>query len=174
MAAILGSQVNDDYETPDYAYKVLTVNLKNKIVWDPFFCTGRAKKKIEKNFKCVAINQNADFFDKSKRPKRYDAIVTNPPFSIMKRVIEDIVNLKKPYAILMRASHVDSKYFRDIMDKRQYTVVWPEKRIVYEVNGKKAGSPTFDSVWITNMKLKKIDGVLLLVKNISEINDCRF
>lgn len=163
---MLKVEVNDNYETPDSAYELLkgVGIIKGNVVYDPFFCAGRAKSKMERILGCVAINHNEDFWDKKKRPKKYDIIITNPPFSVMKKVIHEIIRLGKPYAILMRATHVESKYFRELMKKEKYSIIWPKSRMKFEVDGKSAGSPPFDSVWVTNMKSKRHPKALCMEK----------
>ena len=156
----------DDFETSESAYRVLSITgMKNKTVWDPFFCSGAAGCKIKKVFGVKkVVHHNKDFFDKSSRPKNYDTIITNPPFSLMKEVLAEIVSIGKPYAILMRIGHMDTKYFKEIMHNESYSIIFPTRFMRFEVKGVLQPPPTFQTAWLTNIPVKKTKGNILMIK----------
>ncbi len=156
----------DDFETSESAYRVLSIgSLKGKVVWDPFFCSGAAGSKIKKVFNAKKVlHHNKDFFDQSTRPKKYDVIITNPPFSLMKKVLEAILATGKPYAILMRTGHMNTKYFKDLMKGEKYSIVFPIRFMRFEVDGVLQPPPAFQSAWLTNLPAKKQSGNILMTK----------
>eukprot|EP00580_Thalassiosira_gravida_P018560 CAMPEP_0201659332 /NCGR_PEP_ID=MMETSP0494-20130426/2152_1 /ASSEMBLY_ACC=CAM_ASM_000839 /TAXON_ID=420259 /ORGANISM="Thalassiosira gravida, Strain GMp14c1" /LENGTH=398 /DNA_ID=CAMNT_0048136785 /DNA_START=90 /DNA_END=1286 /DNA_ORIENTATION=+ len=84
----------DHCETPIQAYKDLlpildriakSLNKKrsNLIIYDPYYCDGGVKKKLNSYGFTSVINRNRDFYEdiRKKQTPEYDVLVTNPPYS---------------------------------------------------------------------------------------------
>jgi len=84
----------DHCETPIQAYKDLlpildriakSLNKKrsNLIIYDPYYCDGGVKKKLNSYGFTSVINRNRDFYEdiQKKQTPEYDVLVTNPPYS---------------------------------------------------------------------------------------------
>lgn len=65
----------------------LRKNLKKKprdlVVYDPFFCAGAARQRLEAVGFSSVIHENVDFYERVRRDKvpSYDVLVSNPPYS---------------------------------------------------------------------------------------------
>jgi hypothetical protein len=101
---------NDERYTPDYMiYPILKYIKKRKwhgrknIIWCPFDTENSNFVKIlsENNYRVIYSHKkyNQNFFE--FEPKKYDLIVSNPPFSKKLAVFERLWKLNKPFAILM-------------------------------------------------------------------------
>lgn len=99
------AKATDEYYTPKEAVKpILKYLAPGAVVWCPF------DDENSEYVKCIRaagheviyshIKNGQDFF--SYEPQtHYDCIISNPPFSIKDRVLNRLVALKKPFAILL-------------------------------------------------------------------------
>ena len=84
----------DHCETPNAAHKDLEAVLEQLglilgkakhelVVYDPYYCTGRAESQLHEMGFLQAYNKCEDFYQKLERKElpEYDCIVTNPPYS---------------------------------------------------------------------------------------------
>lgn len=103
---------SDECITPFYAVKPLLefVN-KDKIIWCPF---DKEWSAFVQTFKqngnmviCSHIDDGKNFFE--YEPKKYDIIISNPPFSKKDEVIRRLYELGKPFAILLPIQSLQSK-----------------------------------------------------------------
>ena len=58
---------------------------------------------------------------------RGEVIVTNPPFSLVKKIMSRLLELDKPFIILMPSSKINTQYMRIFKNKLQ--IIIPPKRI---------------------------------------------
>lgn len=148
---------DDDYETPEEAWTLITQFLKKKdiTIWDPFYSEGLAGK-ILSNQGYTVEHDNKDFFTKKKAT--CDVIITNPPYSIKKEIFKRIFIFKKPFAMLVPLSTIACQYFTDEIVSRNlsYQVIIPTRRINYLKQGKTIRGAGFDTVWVC----VGLDGVL--------------
>jgi hypothetical protein len=126
---------HDDYMTPKNAW----VNIKkyipnNKVIWEAFYGDGESGKHLsEMGFN--TIHEDIDFFNEN----RGEVVISNPPFTMCKEVLNRLVKLDKPFILIMPSSKINTQYFRktfsDIDDKIQ--IIIPRKRIQFlkMVNG---------------------------------------
>lgn len=131
----LRPQKNDEYYTPAYAVVPLIKYLKSKnirVVWCPFDTEWSYFYKVltaaDFIVECSHIQNEQDFLTYEPRIE-YDAIVSNPPFSIKDQVIARCYELGKPFALLMSVPTLQGgyrfKYFKTglellVFDKRIY------------------------------------------------------
>jgi hypothetical protein len=92
--------MSDDYETPKEAWEAIVTFLpRDKVIWEPFYFNGNSGRCFtELGFQ--VIHENEDFFEHNKG----DIVVSNPPFSKKKEIVKRLVELKKPFILLMRDS----------------------------------------------------------------------
>ncbi len=94
----------DEQYTPQYAVlPILKYLPKKKIIWCPFD-TAHSEFVIalkEAGFKVIHshIGTGQDFFE--YEPTEWDIIVSNPPFSIKKQILERCLSFNKPFALLL-------------------------------------------------------------------------
>lgn len=118
------SSVGDEYYTPDYVVEILIPYLKRKenikTIWCPADKEHSEYVKVLKahGYKviCSHIDEGKDLLTYSPS-EPYDAIITNPPFSIKNKVFDKIIDLGKPFAILMSATSIQSASFIQTLSK---------------------------------------------------------
>lgn len=138
---------NDDFNTPIYIWKEIEKYIpRDKKIWSPFYFDGDHKLK-ELGFNI--IHEEKDFFTYTPE---YDIIVDNPPFSIKKQLLIRLLEIDKPFILIMPVSTLCYQYFREYKDKIQILV--PSKR--YQFIPEKKSSASFDCLWYCyKMELEK-------------------
>ena len=127
----------DNYTTPKYAWENIQKFIpKNKVLWEAFYEDGKAGKYLEElGFK--VIHEPIDFFNEDKG----DIVVSNPPFSKIPQILKRLVELNKPFILIMPSSKINTQYFRKIFqqNKDPIQIIIPKKRIQFEklINGEK-------------------------------------
>lgn len=123
-------QKHDDYMTPKHAWEDIKKFIpdKYKIIYEPFYGDGKSGENLreilpEKDI----IHENVDFYEHSKI-FRYDMILSNPPFSDAKKIMPQLLELDKPFILLMPSSKINTSYFRAWKDKNIQIII-PRKRI---------------------------------------------
>lgn len=135
---------HDDYMTPKYAWEDIKQFIpKDKLIWEAFYGDGKSGNYLtELGFN--VIHQNIDFFKNDIG----DIVVSNPPFSQTKEVLERLVELDKPFILILPSSKINTQYFRKLFNTNQYMfngdkykiqIIIPKKRIHFEklVDGEK-------------------------------------
>ena len=118
---------HDDYMTPNYAWD----NIKHliptdKIIWEPFYGDGTSGDYLrELGFN--VIHEEIDFFENDLG----DIIVSNPPFSQSKAVMQRLKVLDKPFIIIMPAPKLCTSYFRENFKDSPLQIIIPPKRIQF-------------------------------------------
>ena len=86
---------HDDYMTPKYAWENIEQYIpKDKVIWEAFMGDGKSGQYLEDMGFQVIANNN-DFFESNEG----DIIVSNPPFSKSKEIMERLKILDKPFII---------------------------------------------------------------------------
>ncbi|KAH9260273.1 hypothetical protein BASA81_001443 [Batrachochytrium salamandrivorans] len=89
------------------------------------------------------IHTNTDFFTNQID---YDIIITNPPFSNKKAVLEKLMKDGKPFIMIMPISVICTKMYSKFLDEG--TIVMPRSRIQFARDGKTTqGKCPFDSFY---------------------------
>jgi len=115
---------HDDYMTPISAWNSINQYIpKDKVIWEAFYGDGTSGKNLEKLGNKV-IHKNVDFFENDLG----DIIVSNPPFSLAKKIMPRLLELDKPFILLMPSSKVTCNYMRDWKNKNLQIII-PRKRI---------------------------------------------
>ena len=127
--------IHDDYMSPDNAWDCIKQYIPNdKVIWEAFYGDGNSGaylKKIGFN----VIHEPIDFFENDKG----EVIVSNPPFSQIPEILKRLVELDKPFIIIMPSSKIITQYFRKLFsdNKNKIQIIIPRKRIQFMkmVNG---------------------------------------
>ncbi len=122
---------HDDYMTPKYAWENIKQFIpEDKVIWEAFYGDGKGGTFLEEMGFNV-IHEPIDFFEEDKG----DIIVSNPPFSKSKEVMNRLYELDKPFIIIFPSSKINTQYFRQWANKLQ--IIIPKKRINFDkkVNG---------------------------------------
>ena len=151
----------DDFDTPNEAFELLIKNMRAipSKIWMPFYNEGSAKMKMRKILSlnknmAEVIHVNKDFF--SYKPKSYDVIIDNPPFSIKESVLRRAKELGA-FALLLPFGTIDRTYFKELFHNTKFQVIIPNRRYEYIGHGLDATKNRipFKSVWIVyNIPLK--------------------
>jgi len=122
---------HDDYMTPKSAWENIKKFIpKDKVIWEAFYGDGKSGEYLtELGFN--VIHEPIDFFENDKG----DIIVSNPPFSKSKEVINRLKELDKPFIIILPCSKICTQYFRFM--KNEIQIIIPLNRIHFEkqING---------------------------------------
>lgn len=124
---------SDECYTPKYAVlPVLEFIKKEWIVWCPFDTPqSQFVKVIQGNGNPVIsshLEQGKDFFQ--YEPKKYDIIISNPPYSIKDQVIERCYQLNKKFMLLMPLPSLQGKFRYNFFVKGVELIVF-DGRICY-------------------------------------------
>jgi hypothetical protein len=121
---------HDDYMTPKYAWENIKEYIPNdKIIWEAFYGDGKSGKYLEQlGFK--VIHEKINFFNNNKG----DIIVSNPPFSLAKDIMNRLYELDKPFILIFPSSKINTQYFRKWKDKNIQIII-PRKRIQFVKDG---------------------------------------
>jgi hypothetical protein len=128
---------HDDYMTPKYAWENIAHLIpKDKVIWEAFYGDGKSGAYLQE-IGFEVIHDQDDFFETNKG----DIIVSNPPFSKSKNVLTRLVELEKPFILILPSSKINTQYVRSLfmnqVDKLQ--IIIPKKRISFEkqIDGKR-------------------------------------
>lgn len=154
------SNRGDEYYTPDYVVEIIVPYLKSnkniKTIWCPFDKEYSEYVKVLKNHGFKVIHTHIDYdqdFLTYEPHFEFDAIVSNPPFSIKNKVFEKTISYGKPWALLMSATSIQSASFVKILSKEeQLNNLMFDKRISY--NGDR---PPFPSWYFTGKILDRTE-----------------
>ena len=120
---------HDDYTTPKIAWEDIKQYIpKDKKIWEAFYGDGKSGQHL-KELGFDVIHEPRDFYDE---PPEYDIVVTNPAFSQSKRVIERLVELDKPFIIILPVSKITTGYFRDSLKDKGLQIIIPKQIIKHQ------------------------------------------
>lgn len=116
---------HDDYMTPNYAWDNIKDFIpKNKVIWEPFYGDGKSGEHL-KSLGLEVIHEPIDFFENDLG----DVIVSNPPFSKSKMVIDRLSILDKPFILILPSQKINTSYMRENFMCRGLQIIIPRKRI---------------------------------------------
>tara|TARA_R110000737_G_scaffold94111_1_gene127732 strand:+ start:105 stop:605 length:501 start_codon:yes stop_codon:yes gene_type:complete len=125
---------HDDYMSPDYAWdNIKHLIPKDKVIWEAFYGDGNSGTYLEK-LGFNVIHKDIDFFENNLG----DIIVSNPPFSKSKDVMNRMRELDKPFIMILPCSKIGTSYIREnFKDTSKLQIIIPRKRIHFKklVNG---------------------------------------
>jgi hypothetical protein len=125
-------KVHDDYMTPKYAWENIKQYIpKDKVIWEAFYGNGESGNYLrEMGFN--VIHEEVDFFENDLG----EVIVSNPPFSESKKIMKRMLELDKPFIMIMPSSKINTNYFREWRNKNIQIII-PRQRIhfIKLVNG---------------------------------------
>lgn len=122
--------------TPKYAWEnIKHIIPKDKVIWEAFYGDGKSGTYL-KELGFETIHEPIDFFESNEG----EIIVSNCPFSKSKEVLTRLVELQKPFILILPSSKINTQYVRNLFknQKDKLQIVIPRKRIHFEkqVDGK--------------------------------------
>lgn len=130
---------HDDYMTPRSAWENIQHLIpKDTVLWEAFYGNGQSQQYLQELGFTVEGGPDEDFFQHNKG----EIIVTNPPFTIIPAILERLIEIDKPFILIMPSSKINTQYFRKTMAGRKIQIILPRRRIQFEkiVDGKKVDS----------------------------------
>lgn len=140
---------NDECYTPEYA--VLPIlefikDFKDKIIWCPFDTEESFFVKVLKSYGYNVVYShilnNQNFY--TYEPKKWDIIISNPPFTNKKDIFERALSFNKPFALLMTLTWLNDSGPKKIFYEKDLQLLMFDKRIAYINAGQQ---PTFSSAY---------------------------
>ena len=123
-------QKHDDYMTPFSAWEDIKEYIpKNKVIWEAFYGDGNSGSYLEA-LGFNVIHKEIDFFKNNLG----DVIISNPPFSKSKEVLERLVELDKPFILILPSSKINTQYSRKLFSENNspIQIIIPRKRIHFK------------------------------------------
>tara|TARA_R110002020_G_scaffold75872_2_gene192808 strand:+ start:9934 stop:10434 length:501 start_codon:yes stop_codon:yes gene_type:complete len=116
----------NDFMTPDYVWDWLEPYIpRDKVIWEPFYGDGTSGDYLKSKGYDI-IHENEDFFEHNKG----EMVLSNPPFSTKKQIIERLIQLDKPFILLLPVSTICYNYAKIMKDKIQ--IIVPKRRIKFK------------------------------------------
>jgi len=146
---ILMNQGHTDHmQTPSYALNPLYPYIKKEwVIWEPACGKGNLVNALKnKGYRVFGTDIDTNDFLKYETALHYDAIITNPPYTIKDRWIQRCYELDKPFALLMPLTALEGKFRGELYSKHGIQLLIPNRRINFETpNG--GSSSWFQTVW---------------------------
>ena len=124
---------HDDYMTPKYAWDNIKQYIpSDKVIWEAFYGDGASGTHLQ-DLGFNVIHEPIDFFEEDKG----DIIVSNPPFTLYKDIMDRLMIIDKPFIMILPSSKINTQNFRKWKDKGLQIII-PRKRIHFDkkVEGK--------------------------------------
>jgi len=120
---------HDDYMTPRYAWDNIKDYIpKGKVIWEPFYNENSKSPDYLRDLGFDIISKDVDFFDNDLG----DIVVSNPPYTLKKEILQRLVSLDKPFIIISPSSMIITQYIRNIFkDIQGIQIIIPRKRIQF-------------------------------------------
>jgi hypothetical protein len=120
---------HDDYMTPKSAWENIKDFIpKDKVIWEAFYGNGESGKYL-KDLGFNTIHEEIDFFENDKG----EIVVSNPPFTKIPDILARLVELKKPFILIMPSPKLHTQYLRKLFAKQDdpIQIIIPRKRIQF-------------------------------------------
>ena len=112
--------------TPDYAWEnIKHIIPKDKQIWEAFYGDGKSGECL-KRLGFDVIHKDIDFFENDLG----EIIISNPPFSKSKEILKRLVELGKPFIMIMPTAKITTQYVRQLFanQSEQLQIIIPRKR----------------------------------------------
>jgi len=119
--------------TPKYAWDNIKGFIpKDKVIWEAFYGDGKSGNHL-KEIGFNVIHDKDDFFENDKG----DIVVSNPPFTKVKEILNRLVELDKPFILILPSSKIHTQYVRNLFieQKDKLQIIIPRKRIQFIKDG---------------------------------------
>lgn len=159
MKPPLQTKSADDFQTPPEALNPLYPYLKKEwTIWECAAGKGNLKKSLnDKGFVVIGSDVITEspagiilrnFLEWS--PDDFDCVITNPPYSLKQQFLERCYELKKPFALLMPLTALETAKRQKLYKEHGIEIILMPKRINFETPSGKGKSSWFATAWFTN------------------------
>jgi hypothetical protein len=125
----------DEYYTPALLVEIVLPFIKpNSVIWCPFDTNQSEFVKVLDGAGHLTIQshvwQGFDFFN--YQPPKFDYVISNPPFSLKNQVIERLVGLGKPFALLLNLNCFNYIGIRKLVRDNGIQFLIPDKNVSFD------------------------------------------
>jgi len=126
---------HDDYMSPKSAWENIKEYIpSDKVLWESFYGDGESGNYLT-DLGFNTIHEPVDFFENNLG----EIVVSNPPFTKCPEILQRLVELDKPFILIMPSSKINTQYFRKLFSNTEEPVqiIIPRKRIQFKklING---------------------------------------
>ena len=139
--------IHDDFYTRKKTWEQITPFIdKDLTIYE--FCLLNSNEQSKKYFQelgyNVVGNKTIDFLEDNVEEEQADILVSNIPFSsdIKKKMLKKLVELDKPFIIIMNSMNLFSKYFKEIFKDKDIYFIYPSTKLHYDKYDKGILQPT--------------------------------
>lgn len=146
---------DDEYNTSREMWESISQFIpKNKVIWEAFLLNNYTSKSMdyltELGFDVVG-SPELDFFSTNLG----DIIVSNPPYSIKKKIFQRLSELDKPFILILPVSTI-TKQFVKKLHREKLQIIVPDKRMQFLKGEDQLKRCYFDTMYLCyKMKLEK-------------------
>ena len=131
--------VYDDYYTPEWVWeKIKHLVPTDKVLWEACMLNAKMSKSIDiwKNWGYNVVGNTSWDILNCEVPQ-CDIVITNIPFDtdIKKKILKRLMEIKKPFIIIMNSTNTFSNYFHEIMDLNETQIITPNKKLHFKKDG---------------------------------------
>ena len=139
--------IHDDFYTRKKTWEQITPFINKELTLYEF-CLLNSNEQSKKYFQDLGYNvignKTIDFLKYNKEEEEADILISNIPFSseIKKKILKKLVQLDKPFIIIMNSMNLFSKYFKEIFKNKDIYFIYPSTKIHYDKYEKGELQPT--------------------------------
>jgi len=148
MSGMTSFQKDDDYETTEAIWECIIPFVPfDKIIYEPFYCSGRSKEILNGIGYDNVIHEDEDFFLNHQR-HTYDIVISNPPFSKKKKVFDMLREIDKPFIMISPVSILTKQFFMDKYKGEDISILIPKRRMQFSKKNQVSGRCWFDCIFV--------------------------
>ena len=146
---------DDEYNTSREMWESISQFIpKDKVIWEAFLLNNYTSKSMDYLTELgheVVGSPELDFFSTNLG----DIIVSNPPYSIKKRIFERLAILDKPFIMILPVSTITKQYVKKI-NREKLQIIVPDKRMQFLKGEDQLKRCYFDTMYLCyKMNLEK-------------------
>ena len=129
----------------------------NAVLYEPFYGNGQSVTYL-RDLGYQTVFKDVDFFSNEiLNESQYDMILTNPPFTKKKEVLQKLKIINKPFIAILPMTVVFTLYFHQIFNNNdEIQMIIPNKHIHYDNDKIKKDNTSFYSIYLCyKMNLNK-------------------
>lgn len=138
-------EVHDDYYTPKSTWELIVPYIENvnyhlseyPKIWEMCLLNSneQSKEYLDELLPNVIIgDKNCNCLLPNDYEEECDMIITNPPFDteLKKQILKKLVDLDKPFIIILNSINIFSKYFHEIFADLDIKYIIPSKKLHFD------------------------------------------